>query len=88
MAENEEVSSEAHPDPSRWWTWRRKGMITALRWLIIQSFGWGVLAYLSPEAMEAISAVAIASYIATCIPIVGYYSNTALDDYVKKMPGG
>lgn len=85
----------AHPDPSRWWMFRRKGMFIGVKWGIVQTFLWASLAIWDalktpPDSipiMANMTAVVGWSYGVCVVLIVGYYSNTAVDEAVKHKLG-
>lgn len=72
-----------HPDPERWWTNRRKAMFFSQKWGVVQTLLWAILAYFNPEAVTASYMVIAGSYGLTALPIIGYYSNTAVQEYAR-----
>lgn len=94
MEIDEDGATAEHPDLERWWKNRRKGMYIGIAWAKWQTFLWVALAILdifkNPEhPVIANMGVVIAwSYGVCIILIVGYYSNTAVEEAVKHKLGG
>lgn len=72
-----------HPDPNRWWTYRRKGMFIGIKWAIIQTLAWIALGVYDKDIVSALTAVIGWSYGISALLIVGYYSNTAVEEYAR-----
>lgn len=92
MDNNEPAKSGDHPDPERWWTHRRKGMYIGISWAKWQTLLWVALAvvdvfYNSGDSVIGEMGVVIAwSYGICALLIIGYYSNTAVEEAVKNLP--
>lgn len=91
--EDESVSRNNHPDPERWWTHRRKGMYIGISWAKWQTLLWVSLAvvdiFFNPEdpVIGKMGTVIAWSYGISALLIIGYYSNTAVDEAVKHKIG-
>lgn len=94
MSTNKEASTGAHPDPAKHWRWRRYGMLVGIYWSIIQTLMWAGLAFYSwkygaadtPNLISSLSVVIAWSYGVCMVLIIGYYSNTAVDEFAKRIP--
>lgn len=73
-----------HPDPDRWWRHRRERCDTAMKAAGVETVLLGFLAYFSPEAVSAMTTVVVASYTLWSWPVIGYYSNTAVEEWAKR----
>lgn len=91
--DNQNRRSTDHPDPERWWTHRRKGMYIGICWAKWQTLLWVALAVLgmlnNPEdpVIDKMGTVIAWSYGISALLIIGYYSNTAVDEAVKHKNG-
>lgn len=77
-----------HPNPSKWWDNRRRGMYIGIFWAIFQTPCWAALGYYKPETMEVMGAVIGWSYSISGVLILGYYCNTAIEEAVKNRSFG
>lgn len=76
---------DQHPNPSRWWKHRRRLAYMAFGWLVSQTFLFGSIAVYSPAAVASLGAVIGWSYGTTTIVLIGYYSNTAIEEVRRKI---
>jgi hypothetical protein len=76
---------EKHPNPERWWRVRRGGFYFGRNWAVVQTFIWIALGLYDVTVMEKASTIAGWSYGVCIILIIGYYSNTALEEFSKKI---
>jgi hypothetical protein len=73
-----------HPDPERWWQHRRRLAYRALWLAVAETLLLGLVALLNPEAVAALSAAIYSSYTLWSVPIVGYYGNTAVEEWARR----
>jgi hypothetical protein len=91
--EHQDQKSTGHPDPERWWTNRRKGMYIGISWAKWQTFLWVALGlmdifYNTQDPIIGKMGTVIAwSYGISALLIIGYYSNTAVEEAVKHKLG-
>lgn len=79
----EDVSINKHPNPEVWWKHRRAGYYTGIRWGIIQTFLWGVLAVYDKDLLTVMSVVIAGSYGLSMTLVVAYYGNTAVEEWMR-----
>jgi len=77
------MSDTNHPNPNIWWKNRRRMAYIAIVWVILQTFLWAILAAFIPAAIGSLGVVIGWSYGVPATIIVGYYSNTAVEEAVK-----
>lgn len=73
-----------HPDPNIYWKHRRRLCYIAFIWSIIMTIMLGGLAFINPEAVSAMGAVIGWAYGLCTAIVMGYYGNSAIEEYAKK----
>lgn len=71
------------PDLALHWRVRRRTMIGCICLLVLSTIGFTHLAISSPAAMETMGVLIGWYYGTLSIPIVGYYANTGISEFVK-----
>lgn len=91
--EDEPLTRQTHPDAERWWTHRRKGMYIGISWAKWQTLLWVALAIFdilnnpTDPVIGKMGVVIAWSYGISALLIIGYYSNTAVDEAVRRKIG-
>lgn len=72
-----------HPDPKVYWKHRRKGYYIGLVWAILQTFLWIGIELNTPDTIQNMGVVIGWSYGLSVSLIVAYYSNTAVEEFLR-----
>ena len=71
------------PDLALHWRIRRRTMIVCIVLLCLFTIGFGYIGMVNPDALSAMG-VLIGWFFGTIsLPIIGYFSNTAVEEFVK-----
>ena len=79
MSEN----SQEHPNPEYWWKIRRRTMYVAIVLICIFTFAFVIVGLQKPPALESMGVLIGWVYGVLSLPVVGYYGNTAVEEYAK-----
>ena len=71
------------PDLALHWRVRRRTMIASLVIIVLSTIGFAYLALINPKAIESMGVLIGWFYGTISLPLIGYYSNTAVEEYVK-----
>lgn len=77
------TQSAGHPNPSVWWKHRRRLCYGSFVWVILQTFLWAAVEVMVPGTIAGMSVVIGWSYGVPATAIIGYYGNTAVEEFVK-----
>lgn len=72
-----------HPDPAKHWKIRRYTMFFCIFLAIIFTIGFAIIGLTNPEALAAMTAVIGWFYSLLSVAVLGYYSNTAVEEWSK-----
>lgn len=72
-----------NPDPSKHWKIRRRTMFVSLALIVVFSIVFIVIGIKNPAALTAMTPLLAWVYGSLSLPVLGYYSNTAVSDFVK-----
>lgn len=72
-----------NPNPEKHWRIRRYTMFASIFLIVVLTIGFAVIGLHNPAALTAMSAVVGWVYGALSIPLLGYYGNTAVEEYAK-----
>lgn len=73
-----------HPNPGLYFKVRRETMWKTQTQSIVLFIILMVLAYFQPEAVEVLTPSIIAIFGLLALPTIGYYSNTAVEEWAKR----
>lgn len=82
MNDDDHISN--HPNPSRWWRWRRILMFMSFAWTIAQTFVWIAVGIHSIELLSALSIVIGWSYGIPTTAIIAYLGGSSFSDYLNR----
>jgi hypothetical protein len=71
------------PDLALHWRVRRRTMIACLVLLVFSTIGFATIAIYIPEALQSMGVLIGWYYGTLSLPIIGYFSNTAVEEFVK-----
>lgn len=72
-----------HPDPAKHWKIRRYTMFVCIFLSVVFTIGFALIGWLNPTALESMTAVIGWFYSLLSVGVIGYFSNTALEEYAK-----
>ncbi|WGH49680.1 hypothetical protein [Alishewanella phage vB_AspM_Slickus01] len=73
----------APPDLALHWRIRRRTMFACIVLLCLSTIGFGYIGVFNSDALSAMGVLIGWFYGSISLPIIGYFSNTAVEEYVK-----
>lgn len=73
-----------HPDPKLYFKFRRQTMVNTQRYMVLMTVVLVTAELFKPGVVSGLTAVITAFYTAFSVPTMGYYSNTAITEFIRK----
>ena len=73
-----------HPDPATYFRFRRETMRRTQAFMVIGTIVFCAMELYKPGVIGGLTTVVTGFYTTMSIPTIGYYSNTAITEYMKK----
>lgn len=72
-----------NPDPSKHWKIRRRTMFVSLALIVVFSIVFIIIGIKNPTALTAMTPLLAWVFGSLSLPVLAYFSNTALEDFAK-----
>ena len=72
-----------NPNPAKHWAVRRRTMYAAIVLMVLFSIAFMAIGVHNPEALKSMGVLIGWIYGSLAFPIIGYYSNTGIEEFAK-----